>query len=289
VRNWDGESVTIIDLDTHQASEPIDTDGIPECGHYSPVFDRYYVAGAPTDSLAVIDGDADSIVMHVSVGEHVGTVKTVTAVPSHGVVMAGKWNDSGWDEDTLFVADALTGALVHRTAMARAPEDLFYSSHSDRLYAACAVADSVTVFGGDGSHVVGTLPVGQWPFVFAYSTAHNRLYVGHLNCGWVYVVRDTVMGVEERLASTNTGAVIACRPNPFHSRVQLRAGLMAKAIVVYATDGRLVREISASGPGHEASSVVWDGRDANGVLVPAGMYVVIEKGGGGARALLVKQ
>lgn len=197
VRNWDGNSVSIIDLHTNQVSEPIGTDGTPECGHYSPVFDKYYVAGTPTDSVILIDGATDSIVSRMSVGEHIGSVHAIVVAEPHGLVMAGKWNDSGWDPDSLFVGDAAAGVLLSRTAIPRGPYSALYSTSSDRMYCACSTADSVVVLRGDDGGVARTLHVGDAPFVLAYSPVNRRVYVGHLNCAWVFVIRDTTTGVAE--------------------------------------------------------------------------------------------
>jgi YVTN family beta-propeller protein len=201
VRNWDGNSVSIIDLNTHQVSEPIGTDGTPECGHYSSAFDKYYVAGTPTDSVILIDGATDSIVSRMSVGEHIGSVHAIVVAEPHGLVMAGKWNDSGWDPDSLFVGDAATGVLLSRTAIPRGPYSALYSTSSDRMYCACSTADSVVVLRGDDGGVARALRVGDAPFVLAYSPVNRRVYVGHLNCAWVFVIRDTVTGIAEESRS----------------------------------------------------------------------------------------
>jgi YVTN family beta-propeller protein len=195
VRNWDGNSVSIIDLNTNQVSEPIGTDGTPECGHYSPMFDKYYVGGHGSDSLVIIDGMTDSVVARAPYGP--GWAGCVTTVEPHGLVLVGKNNEWGFDPDTVCALDAVTGALFSRTAIPRGPYGTLYVTSSDRIYCACSVADSVVVLRGDGTGVARTLRVGDAPFVLAYSPVNRRVYVGHLNCAWVFVIRDTTTGVAE--------------------------------------------------------------------------------------------
>ena len=58
-------------------------------------------------------------------------------------------------------------------------------------------------------------------------------------------------------------------PNPFHDAVQLRLpGVDGGTIQILDITGRLVREISVP----EASTGIWDGRNADGLVMPAGAY-----------------
>ena len=58
-------------------------------------------------------------------------------------------------------------------------------------------------------------------------------------------------------------------PNPFHDAVQLRLpGVDGGTIQILDITGRLVREISVP----EASTGIWDGRNADGLVMPAGVY-----------------
>ncbi len=64
-------------------------------------------------------------------------------------------------------------------------------------------------------------------------------------------------------------------PNPFNPRVRLAwEGTVAPAdrVTVHDARGRLVTTLRAGGPGGTAGAVEWDGLDARGRPVPAGVY-----------------
>ena len=67
-------------------------------------------------------------------------------------------------------------------------------------------------------------------------------------------------------------SALRVHPNPFRGGITLQSdhqAPIASRLTVYDTRGRLVREITASG----VRSWAWDGRDAHGVEVPAGVYI----------------
>ena len=87
-------------------------------------------------------------------------------------------------------------------------------------------------------------------------------------------------------AGSGAGVALVVRalPNPSHggTKIELRrgageaSGAAAPArVLLYSVSGRLVREVTA--PAAAATStqltVAWDGRDASGRLVPAGLYL----------------
>ena len=140
---------------------------------------------------------------------------------------------------------------------------------------------------GDGTQVLRTVPVGDYPEVTALVPRHGRIYVGHSNTRYVYVVRDTTLGVAEphteRLGFRGS---LTITPNPFARRASVVWNLPVRRDAVgrmYAQDGRLVRQVRI--PAGEARWV-WDGRDDSGALLPPGIYVI--EAGPGFRAKVVK-
>ena len=66
--------------------------------------------------------------------------------------------------------------------------------------------------------------------------------------------------------------MLRVHPNPFRGGITLqidRPAPIASRLTVFDTRGRLVREFTSAG----ARSWAWDGRDAHGALVPAGVYI----------------
>ena len=112
--------------------------------------------------------------------------------------------------------------------------------------------------------------------------------------GALYVVSLTQSKISRiaRLPTSGVGPVgldvrLSAYPNPFQDATRLRLEGTRIAAVntlrIYSTAGRLVRVLAAGGGGVE-----WDGRDAAGRLVPAGVYHVELDAGGPTSAKLVR-
>jgi hypothetical protein len=149
----------------------------------------------------------------------------------------------------------------------------------------------VDVFADDGTGRLVSFWVVSNAQCGAYAPEYGRLYIGSSDGQYVYVVRDTTVGIEERVAD-GRGAWPSLRaaPNPFCEVVQVEtSGERGKLpLYVYSKIGALVRvlEPSESGPG--ADRYVWDGRDAQGRVVPNGVYVAAVGRGSRDRIGIVK-
>jgi hypothetical protein len=125
--------------------------------------------------------------------------------------------------------------------------------------------------GADGrGHL--TCPTG------ANTGKQNVLYVGS---------GGLIAGVREG-TSSDLHVQLRVSPNPFSREVRLEAPALRGAAsathcTVYATTGARVRELAVQGGG-----ATWDGRDANGQDVPAGMYVLRADGRSVARVIKVR-
>jgi YVTN family beta-propeller protein len=67
VLNWDGECVSIVDLNTLEVRNTIPTGGVPNCFDFSIAGNRFYVGGIG-DSVVMIDGETDSVVGYAPLG-----------------------------------------------------------------------------------------------------------------------------------------------------------------------------------------------------------------------------
>lgn len=112
-------------------------------------------------------------------------------------------------------------------------------------------------------------------------TAAGRLW----DCRRVMGRLTPFTGVEQGLPAAGLRSVsLQVVPNPFHSAafvsLNLTSGGPAPNFRVFDAQGRLVRVLPVSGRGRGRVSVVWDGADARGLPVPAGLYfVTVVKGG----------
>jgi photosystem II stability/assembly factor-like uncharacterized protein len=138
------------------------------------------------------------------------------------------------------------------------------------------VSASIGTLAGDGSVIRRTTTGGQDP---AGVEVPGGDFPGGDPPGGVFPGGD-VLG--ER--------ILALSPNPSANGTTISfaapAGTSA-AIDVFDLLGRRVRTLSASA-GDETGVVRWDGRDARGLLVPAGVYFVTIEGGAGQRLLIVR-
>jgi len=154
---------------------------------------------------------------------------------------------------------------------------LLWSSETDLAY--CANYDGyVTVIAGYGSIESKVIPVGHSPFAFAYSTLCNRLYVGHLNNHRVFVIRDTVTGIDEPAHEPRPTAVaFSAHPTVFRGRVRMFSNATEArnaALNVHSLSGALVAQLAPVVSRRGQVEYVWDGRDRQGREVMPGVYML---------------
>jgi YVTN family beta-propeller protein len=269
VLNYDAATVSVIDLATNQVIKTVATGGISDAGYYSAKQDKLYVSGAW--DVAVIDGASDTIMTRVPV--NVNALGYAEA-ESHDLLMVGG-GGVGSQTDTVFAVDAGQDTVVSRLAVGGEPWSLTWSAATDLVY--CAnYSGGISVISGDGSRVVTTLTASSAPFVLSLVPRHRRIYVGHLNSRWVYVLKDSLLGVEEPKVSKGLRVrPVEARPNPFSRTTSLcwfEPGM--SAVRVYGADGRLVRELPLVESRDGSRHADWDGRDAAGREAPPGVYCV---------------
>ena len=283
VRDWDGEALSIIDLERLELIRTIPLSGVPTAGCYSAAADKYYCTA--WGELYVLDGATDSILRREQLSSYVSVLQSVE---SHALILAASYRAAS--VETLYVLDAYSGALSNTLLVGGSPYSIAWSPSSDLVYVANGSSDDITVIASDGSAVLRTLAVGDAPYSLALVPPHDRLYVGHLNGPYVYVVKDRAGGVVDReRAWPPCAGILRAQPNPFSHVTRIRdprgAGL-ASSLRVYCPLGRQVRRLTPGAAG--APWVDWDGRDDSGRPVPAGVYVVADDEGRCSRTAIVK-
>jgi hypothetical protein len=119
--------------------------------------------------------------------------------------------------------------------------------------------------------VTGKQPGRYWYRVRGYNS------LGWSDKGPLEDIRVTGSGVAEQRPARGETRILGLSPNPTSAGVAVRytlAGAGRADLRVYDATGTLVRGLSASVVERGASSVFWDGRDAGGARVPAGVYYV---------------
>jgi subtilisin-like proprotein convertase family protein len=135
--------------------------------------------------------------------------------------------------------------------------------------------DSELTVDGPGalSDFMGESTLGDWTLFV--SDAQGEAYYGTLNEWCVYVIGGEQTGVDEELGAPLGYVLRGVSPNPFNPMTSVSYGSPTDArvhLAVYNVAGRLVRTLvdGEVDPGYH--SVVWDGRDNNGVEVGSGVY-----------------
>ena len=117
----------------------------------------------------------------------------------------------------------------------------------------------------------------------------DRVLTYPLQCSTPFVPRGNGGTADKR--EKETPISLSARPNPFRFRCRIelpgeKAAVTAAA--VYDLQGKLVRKWEPSSP---VGSLVWDGRDAAGRRLPAGVYLARVQAGGtwrSARLVLLR-
>ncbi len=282
VLNYDDGTVSIVNMTTNQVIRTVTTSAA-NAGYYCRSADKFYCSG-PSGQSVVIGGQCDTVIARVSLP---GTSGIFSAVGNEGagLVYLGT-ADIGGGDDYVATVSVQNDSVLATVVIGREPWGMQFYAPSGLLYCASARTDEVCVLTGDGAGIRTTLSVGDCPYVFAAVPRHNRLYLGHLNGRYVYVLRDTSAGIAEPQSPRSGFRGVSVMPSPFSQSVAVVWSSPARgdgAARVYAQDGRLVKQ--AQIPAGE-TRWVWDGRDDSGALLPPGVYVL--ETGPGLRAKVVK-
>ncbi len=279
VMNWDDATVSVINMLTNQVVSTISVRG--EHGYYSRSVDKFYFGAE--EQCVVIDGQSNAVVARISLPNGANYVESTTGNESAGLVYLAA---SGSDGGHVITISAHGDSVLASVPVGDMPRGLAYCAGNDRLYGLTCSPDSLVVLPGDGARVLKKLPMGGYPCVTSLVPRHKRVYVGHSNTRYVYVVRDSSLAVAEPQSPRSDFHGTRATPSPFSHGVAVIWDSPLKgdeAARVYAQDGRLARQ--ARIPAGEARWV-WDGRDDSGTPLPPGVYVI--EAGPGLRAKVVK-
>lgn len=128
----------------------------------------------------------------------------------------------------------------------------------------------------------GTLSQGQ-SFSHVFQVADSFPYFCRIHLGMLGLVVVTPSGVEEGQTAAPGARPLAVTPNPFRAVTTIGPAVQGR-VVVRDVSGRAVRVLEPV-----RSAVAWDGTDAGGRPVPAGVYVAsVESAGTAPWAVIVK-
>ena len=282
VLNYDDGTVSIVNMTTNQVIRTVATES-GNAGYYCSWADKFYCDG-PRDTCVVIGGQCDTVVARISLSG-LGSVLSATGNEDAGLVYLGVYTGSA---DRVVTVSVQNDSVLAAVVIGREPWGMQLYVPSGLLYCTSARTDEVCVLTGDGAGIRTTLSVGDCPYVFAAAPRHDRLYVGHLNGRYVYVLRDTSAGLAESQPPGSAYQGARATPNPFSQRVALAWNAPAggnDVACVYAPDGGLIKQAQIA---MGASRWVWDGRDSRGRPASPGVYVLAAPGGLRAKAIKLR-
>ncbi len=276
--------VCIIDADSFRVVGSVAVREYARSGLYCEQADKYFHGAF--EEVTIVDGQGDTAVGTIPL-PYRSIAWSMDENSELGMLFVGA--EEGSTMHAVLTVDMRTDSVLRTLPIPRGPQHLLWSSHSGWLYCAC-YDGSVVVIAGDGSRIARTLPVGSSPFVQVRSPVQNRIYVGCLNSRWVFVIRDTSLGIQEpspvpRPRTTRLGVW----PNPFCGSLTIAGGGQnGLPLSIYDIHGRLVAELASAQSGGGRLIAVWDGRDATGRKLPPGVYCIRQTGSNVAPVRVVK-
>jgi len=284
VLNYDDGTVSVVDMATNQVIKSVEVGGTPNSGYYCRRVDKFYSDGS-YGTVAVIDGLSDSVVTRILLPDN-GWAHSMAGDELTATVVLGV---DSYVYSRVYFVHAPSDSVISTQPTGREPSAVLVNPTSGLVYSANAMSNNVSVMTGNGSQVVNTLPVGDYPFVLKAVPRHDRIYVGHVSTGRVYVIRDTVRRRPDgQPAVPDTATGLRLEPNPFLSCLRITCGpdVAARRVAIWSDEGRLVRVLTQARQGNGALRLAWDGRDSRGRQVCSGVYFVASDRG--VRAKVVK-
>jgi len=222
-----------------------------------------------SNAFVSITGDVWALGNQVSQPVFKGNLRILFSTTTQNVTIAGSppWDGAPGGSRASFT-ELDTSTVTYGDIVALYPSHCFIPTIS-----ALALAT------GDPFFNVSTAadPLAMSPFDAIYFPAANQehVFITPENAAWVKnEIEQGVVGVPGR---GPTGLVsLASAPNPFQGTAHLgwaipRAGSVDLGI--YAMNGREVRALVHGVAAAGSHSTVWDGRDARGARMPAGVYL----------------
>jgi DNA-binding beta-propeller fold protein YncE len=285
VQNYDEKTVAVIDLTRLQVTNILQLPGRPYSGAFDDVNDAYLVGqygGVFVYSCGTGVGYTVPIPPRTSYGNGVRSIACVDGTAICAV-----------DTDNRIVAlDAASGQIVDSVDAGRQPDVLEHVPAARRVYCACASSDNVMVFSDDCLSMVADLRVSDRPAALVYSARSRRLYVGHLNSSYVYVIADSgATGPKRRALKNQATPISPIAVSHFWGGVELSTQQSqgpASELRVYSASGRRIRSLASVGSGAGFIRYFWDGRDEQGREAPAGVYLFAPEGNQSAAVRGVK-
>ena len=263
----DPDTVYVIDCATDSivARRDIGPMGAPFLRHAT----RDVVYAPSHDSMHVFSPTGDSVLAEFGIGAYAPWY--ICAVPYPDKLYVGDFNGFG-----ITVIDCAYNAVVDTLNGGRP----FYcdTARGGKVY---CLANGMDVYDGHADTVLVHLDFGHSLVEVTASPTQGRVYVTDQLNDVVYVVRDTTTGIAEGPTPQAQTASMLASPNPFSAGVELSGSSehgVPGEVYVFSRTGERVAMLHPAATGAGRWRCAWDGRDALGRVVPAGVYFVRSAG-----------
>ncbi len=195
-------------------------------------------------------------------------------------------NSGGWVRKSYSLADWTGKSIYIRFRSMTDGDELGSGFYVDDVYPVCFFQNVDTISSSivDTSYQFTNHPEGEY---YYYVRGYNTPY------GWGDYSRleraDVVVGIiESEIQDSPTQAFgFAVYPNPFRNKTDIRCQMTEEvarqksvaSIKIYDATGRMIKNFNLNTESCKLQSVVWNGSNDDGRLVPAGIYFVRFKAG----------
>jgi YVTN family beta-propeller protein len=258
------DTVFVMDCQTDMIVAKMPVGNEPNAICRDPVSGLVYVSSKYAVHVLSPSGDSVVAVVPLPVGDRT----YMCAVPFPNKMYAAR-------EYWLYVIDG--SSLTVTDSIAVSVGVLVCDTDKGKVYAA---ARPVQVFDARGDSVLLTIPVTNGLIeAIAWNPTNSRVYMTCSRYSTVYVIRDTSTAVAEPKASPTRAPALSlsCEPNPCRGATTIRFAPLASrfsplSLRIFDAQGRAVRSFSSLLP--SLSSLVWDGCDDMGHMLPSGAYFI---------------
>jgi YVTN family beta-propeller protein len=149
------------------------------------------------------------------------------------------------NSNNVTIINGATNQVITTIAVGQGPHSLIYNPINNKIYCAIGISDSVVVIDCATNQLITSIAVDNEPYAFTYNPQQNRIYVGSYEGYTVSVIRDSMLGIEERTKLDAARTMVEVYPNPaktyFIVRLPQTAGRMT--VKLYDVSGKIIKEV----------------------------------------------
>ncbi len=272
--NTSSSNITIIDGATDSVICAINTTGPPKDLTYNSINNKIYCANSQSNgTVDVIDGATNTLITYIHVGYYPSCLTYNSTTNKVYCATAA---------DSVVVINGATNVVLRWLHVGINPSSLIHDPINNKVYCANYGSNDVYVIsGGILNGIIDTIQVGTNPCASAWNPPQNRIYIANYSSSSISVLRD-VNAVEEGDQHDIKGIRLHTAPNPFRHALGITMGYGVEGgeLMIFNIAGELVKHLPLSEVRSTGPTIIWNGKDDNGIPLSSGIYFVhLESGG----------